>query len=165
MSLKEKLITHPWVIWLIQHRFLKFGTVGASGTFVNLGVLFLGQEFLFQGIESPETRLNVSLATAIFVSTLNNFFWNRTWTWRDRTRHRSTIAQFSQYASACWVGIAIQFIFTKLISIYLHYLVANITAIVIASAFNFLANDRWTFTRHRKSDHLPTKTNCDTTKP
>jgi len=31
----------------------------------------------------------------------------------------------------------------------LHYLVANVTAIVIASVSNFIANDRWTF-KHKQ---------------
>ena len=32
----------------------------------------------------------------------------------------------------------------------LHYMVANVIAIVIASVRNFLANDRWTFRRTSK---------------
>jgi dolichol-phosphate mannosyltransferase len=31
-----------------------------------------------------------------------------------------------------------------------HYLLANVIAIVIASVSNFIANDRWTFRHHRK---------------
>jgi len=31
----------------------------------------------------------------------------------------------------------------------LHYLLANVSAIVIASVSNFIANDRWTF-RHKR---------------
>jgi dolichol-phosphate mannosyltransferase len=153
MNLIERLYAQPWVQWLLRHRFLKFGTVGASGTFVNLGVLYLAQEYLFSAIEPAGMRLNVSLVVAIFFATVNNFLWNRAWTWRDRKhlhRHRSRLAQFGQYAMACWVGIALQIVFTKLLVLYFHYLVANAVAIVLSSVFNFVVNDLWTF-RHRKA--------------
>ena len=147
-----RLYAHRWVQWLLRQRFLKFGTVGASGTFVNLSVLFLAQEYLFSFIQPAGRRLNVSLVLAIFFATANNFLWNRAWTWRDRKhlhRHRSRLTQFGQYAMACWVGIALQIVFTKLLVIYFHYLVANALSIVLASAFNYLVNDLWTFRHHK----------------
>ena len=148
-------MAHPRVARLLKVRFLKFGTVGASGTFVNLGVLYIGQEFLFRAIAQPEMRLNFSLAGAILVATINNFTWNRIWTWQDRPRNqgRSVLVQFGQYALACWVGILLQVVFTKILVVYLHYLVANLIAIVFASVFNFIVNDLWTF-RHRPTDDV-----------
>ena len=148
-------MAHPRVARLLKFRFLKFGTVGASGTFVNLGVLYIGQEFLFRAIAQPEMRLNFSLAGAILVATINNFTWNRIWTWQDRSRNqgRSVLVQFGQYALACWVGILLQVVFTKILVVYLHYLVANLIAIVFASVFNFIVNDLWTF-RHRPTDDV-----------
>ena len=53
MSLIARLSTQPWAVWLLQRRFLKFGTVGASGTLVNLGMLYLAQEYLFRAIQPP----------------------------------------------------------------------------------------------------------------
>jgi putative flippase GtrA len=152
MSMIERLHAHPLVQWLLRQRFVKFGTVGASGTFVNLGVLYLAQEFVLRFIEPVDMRLNASLVVAIFFATVNNFLWNRAWTWRDRKhlhRHRSRLAQFGQYAMACWVGIALQIIFTKLLVVYFHYLIANAVAIVLASVFNYVVNDLWTFRHHK----------------
>ena len=148
-------MAHPRVARMLKFRFLKFGTVGASGTFVNLGVLYIGQEFLFRAIAQPEMRLNFSLAGAILVATINNFTWNRIWTWQDRPRNqgRSILVQFGQYALACWVGILLQVVFTKILVVYLHYLVANLIAIVFASVFNFIVNDLWTF-RHSPTDDV-----------
>ena len=145
------LILHPLAQRVLKWRFLKFGTVGASGTFVNLGGLYLAQEFLFLAIEPREFRLNFSLALAIFVATVNNFAWNRIWTWKDRQRDqgKSVIAQFGQYAVACWVGILLQVVITKVLVLYLHYLMANLIAIVFAGVFNFVVNDFWTFRHHR----------------
>lgn len=59
---------------IFSRRFLKFGTVGASGTVVNLGLLYFAKEHIFTAVQQPELRLNLSLALAIFFATLNNFF-------------------------------------------------------------------------------------------
>jgi dolichol-phosphate mannosyltransferase len=55
--------------------------------------------------------------------------------------------QFGRYATASWLGIGLQYGLTLWLSHSLHYLLANVIAIVVASVSNFLANDRWTF-RH-----------------
>jgi dolichol-phosphate mannosyltransferase len=134
----------PW-------RFVKFGLVGASGAVVNLAVVYAGQEWLFRTVEPDRLRLNVSLALAIFFATINNFTWNRAWTWGDRRAliGRALLLQFGQYALACWIGIALQFVLSNLLVAHFHYLIANAIAIVVASLFNFVSNDLWTFDRIR----------------
>jgi dolichol-phosphate mannosyltransferase len=156
---------HPLLVfmrWLQRFRYIKFGIVGASGTVVNIAVLYLAQEYIFQGIPSPKLRLSVSLVVAIFVATLNNFTWNRLWTWADRHAAMEAAspatakplllrlaAQFGQYCFASWFGMAFQFGMTLWLSHSMDYRVANILSIVLASAINFLANDRWTFRQKR----------------
>jgi len=144
-------------------RFLKFGIVGSSGIFVNFAVLYLCQEFLFRALEPRDTRLSLSLAAAIFVATLNNFTWNRLWTWGDRKSRirKHILIQLGQYFVACWLSIVLQFVFTKILAHYLHYLVANLFAIGIAALVNYLANDAWTFAvkGHEKDD--PAELNKD----
>ena len=151
-----------FIEWLKGFRYIKFGLVGASGTVVNMVVLYLGQEYLFQFIQGERSRLYASLALAIAVATLTTFTWNRLWTWADRIRaaqvHAATqgntrstlhtwLTQLSQYAVASWFGIALQYGLTLWLAHALHYMIANVIAIVIASVSNFLANDRWTFRR------------------
>lgn len=151
MSFIDSFAKLPAIRWMLRHRFLKFGTVGASGTLVNLGVLYLAQEFLFAAVQPAESRLNASLALAIFCATVNNFAWNRMWTWADRRQrnlHKSLFLQFGQYALACWLAIVLQVVFTKtLVGFRFHYLLANLIAIVLASIFNFVLNDLWAFGR------------------
>ncbi len=156
MNWLERCAQHPLPVWIFKRRFMKFGTVGASGVLVNLAVLYVCQEFLFSAISSANMRLNVSLACAIFFATVNNFFWNRAWTWRDRQRHpdKHLLLHFGQYALAVWVGIVLQFVLTKLLVVYFHYLIANVSAIVFASVFNFLVNNFWTFRHHQPADEL-----------
>ncbi len=70
--------------WLKGFRYVKFGLVGASGTVVNLVVLYAAHEHLFRAIEPEGSKPYASLALAIAVATVNNFTWNRLWTWSDR---------------------------------------------------------------------------------
>ncbi len=156
---------HDWraralhtVAGLTRFRYLKFGLVGASGTVVNIAVLYLGHEYLFQAIEGPQGKPWASLALAIAVATANNFTWNRLWTWADRVQAQRAAAvvsddvraphlgtQLLKYALASWFGIALQYALTLWLAHLMHYMLANVIAIVIASVSNFLANDRWTF--------------------
>jgi putative flippase GtrA len=139
-------------------RFLKFGTVGASGIVVNQGILYFAQEYIFNGLQQGQARLNLALALAIFFATLNNFIWNRMWTWADRKvhHHHPIYIQFGQYTLACWVSILLQFIFTNALAQHFYYMYANLVAIVLTSVLNFVLNDIWTFGRLKLSArHAP----------
>ena len=154
-GLQLRLSFHSLLRRLLSRRFLKFGTVGASGTLVNLGVLYLAQEHIFSTVQSTDIKLNLSLALAIFFATLNNFFWNRLWTWADRKPkvHRSWLNQFGQYTVACWLSIALQIVFTNLLAPHFYYQVANLIAIGLTSVLNFMLNDIWTFGRIKLLPH------------
>jgi dolichol-phosphate mannosyltransferase len=150
-----------WALaWLERYRYIKFGIVGASGTVVNLVVLHLGHEYVFNAIEASYNKPYLSLALAIAVATVNNFTWNRLWTWSDRVRTLEADVQpvsirllgmeFGQYVTASAFGSALQYVLTLLLSGSMDYRIANVVAIVAASVSNFLANDRWTFKRDRE---------------
>lgn len=157
-SIAERLVSllpprfQPMVRW----RFIKFGLVGASGTVVNIAVLYLAQEHLLRGIADFHARLNYSIALAITVATISNFYWNRRLTWRDRTRNtpQPALRLFLKYVMAAALSIVIQSLLTKWLALHLHYLLANVIAIVLASVVNFIANDRLTFRRHRPKPPL-----------
>ena len=148
-----------WALaWIERYRYLKFGIVGASGTVVNLAVLHFGHEYLFQSIEASYQKPYLSLALAITLATINNFTWNRLWTWSDRVKTleageaqpvslRLLGKEFGQYVTASGFGSALQYGLTLLLSGSMDYRLANVVAIVAASVSNFLANDRWTFRR------------------
>ena len=80
----ERLYAVPFLEPIMRHRLVKFGTVGLSGTAVNLFFLTLNQEILFKSVMPYEKRLQLSLSIAIFFATLNNYILNRAWTWRER---------------------------------------------------------------------------------
>ncbi|MBH2042553.1 MAG: GtrA family protein [Comamonadaceae bacterium] len=135
---------------MLRWRFIKFGLVGGSGTVINIAVLYLAQEYLLRGIADFHVRLNYSIALAITVATISNFYWNRRLTWRDRTRNtpQPALRLFLKYVMAAALSIVIQSLLTKWLAGYLHYIVANLMAIVLASVVNFVANDKLTFRRH-----------------
>lgn len=62
---------------LFSKRFLKFGTVGASGVGVNLVFLWLFADLL-------ALHANLASALAIEVSIISNFLLNEVWTFSDR---------------------------------------------------------------------------------
>lgn len=136
---------------MARWRFIRFGLVGASGTVINIAVLYAAQEFLLVHIGDFHARLNYSIALAITVATISNFYWNRRLTWRDRQHQaqQSALILFFKYVMAAALSIAIQSLLTKGLANHLHYIVANLVSIALASVFNFLANDRLTFRRHR----------------
>ncbi len=141
--------SHNRSFWraLIRHRFVKFGTVGLSGTVVNVAVLYVSQNMLFARVGSFEMRLYLSLGLAIFLATLNNYLWNRWWTWGDRRKETVSgfFTQMLQYYLACGVAISIQFLITMLLAKVVHYLLANVTAIVLSAIFVYVLNNIWTF--------------------
>jgi putative flippase GtrA len=153
------------VLWALaladRYRYIKFGIVGASGTVVNLAMLHIGHEYLFNAIEASYKKPYLSLAVAIALATVNNFTWNRLWTWSDRVRAlegdqgnqrlnlRVLGQEFGQYATASAFGSALQYVLTLLLSGSMDYRLANVIAIIAASVSNFLANDRWTFKRNQ----------------
>jgi putative flippase GtrA len=131
-------------------RFARFGVVGGSGIFVNQAVLYAGMEWLFVAIAEAE-RLAYALPLAIAIATTYNFFWNRLWTWRERRAVESVgvAKQYAKYVGATLIGSTLQYVLTRYLaseaSFALHYGIANLLAIAIASVVNFLINDRITF--------------------
>lgn len=156
MSLFNRL--PPLLQNLLRWRFVKFGLVGASGTVINVAVLYAAQEFLLvQMVPDFHNRLNFSIALAISIATVNNFYWNRRLTWKDRAPQANAASTppaaeplwrlFGKYVMAAGLSIVLQSLLTRWLALSMHYILANLLAIALASVCNFLANDRFTFRR------------------
>jgi dolichol-phosphate mannosyltransferase len=154
--------SEPFLVRLFAWRYFRFATVGASGTVVNIAVLYVMQEWVLPVvIASPDLRLSVALVGAIAVATINNFAWNSLWTWADRLQAgdtpnlRTDLAtgnRLFKYTLSSWLGILIQYSLTLWLSAHMYYLVANVLSILLASVSNFLANDKWTFRQKSVDD-------------
>jgi len=130
-----------------QRRFLKFCLVGASGVPVNLLVTWLGYGYVFSAF-GGEARKAAAYLLGIFVSIFTNFLLNDVWTWRDREKARvSFVGRLLRFYLVCSVASVIQFGTAMAMSgwLHLHYLLAQLAGIAVATAVNFVVNNAWTF--------------------
>ena len=122
-----------------KHAF-KYYLVGASGVFVNLGILFILTEFV--GL-----WYLLSSTIGIYVSITTNFLLNKTWTFRDTVMEQPGFLMYGKFIGVSLVGMGIQlgfnYIFVEKLSVY--YLLAALMSIMIASSINFILNRRLTF--------------------
>ena len=117
-------------------RFIRFALVGGSGVVVNMVALWL----LHEQLRYPLERSSVA---AISLAIVNNFLWNNFWTFRATGVQSRRLAQF---ITVSLVGMAINFVVLKALTAQgIHYAPANLAGIMVATAWNFYANSRWTW--------------------
>jgi dolichol-phosphate mannosyltransferase len=123
---------HNWV------QLVKFCTVGASGYVVNLSVFAFCVEVL-------DVHHLVAATVAFVVAVLNNFWWNRYWTFRVRHgRAGFQAARFFTVSVAAFLFAAS--ILELLVSVAeLPELPAQAISIVAATPLNFIGNKMWSF--------------------
>lgn len=117
--------------------FLKFSVVGLSGLIVDFGLLILLAE-VFQ--------FNVLFANSLSFSAavVNNFIWNRLWTFPDRAARK--YQQLGKFFLVSLVGLGLNIVLMKiLIDGGIWYLSAKLIITVIVVLWNFFANKYWTF--------------------
>jgi putative flippase GtrA len=117
---------------------LKFCAVGASGYVVNLCVFAACVGLL-------DTHHLVAATAAFVVAVLNNFWWNRHWTFRARGGHAAfQAARFFTISIAAFVFAAA--VLEVLVSVAgVAELPAQAIAIVSATPLNFVGNKMWSF--------------------
>jgi putative flippase GtrA len=119
-----------------QLQFLRFCLVGASGFAVNLAVyaalLALGLHYL-------------AAATVSFVvAALNNYLWNRGWTFEARDKW--WLGQCLRALLVSGVSLGLNQVFLlALVAAGAGHLPAQATAIVLVTPFSFAANKLWAF--------------------
>lgn len=130
-------------------RFVKFGIVGGSGIFVNMGGLWFFTEVVgFYYL--------ISSVLAIALAMISNFIWNDLWTWRDRGEpgvkaYLTRMAKFILVSSiAAYIGnLGILWILTHFFHVY--YLISNLIGIAVGTILNYSVNNFWTF-RAKKAE-------------
>jgi dolichol-phosphate mannosyltransferase len=123
---------HNWV------QLMKFCAVGASGYVVNLCVFAAC-------IELFDLHHLVAATFAFVVAVMNNFWWNRHWTFRARGGHAGfQAARFFAISIAAFVFAAA--ILEVLVSVAgMPDLPAQAISIVAATPLNFIGNKMWSF--------------------
>jgi len=127
-------------------KFFKFSLVGLSGLSIDLIIIASLVEIWHW---SPLWASVVSFSVAV----VNNFLWNKYWTWRDR--RPNLIGQFSKFALAALVGLLINFVVMDwLLKLGVHYIPSRFIVIAIIVFWNYFINSFWTF--RNQADDLST---------
>ncbi len=155
-------------------RVIKYVTVGITGLFVNLLILYSLVDYRY--IELFTKALGVSefrpilitvpilntvytmtyekflklfaAAISIEVSVIWNYSLNNIWTFRDRMQKgREILKGLIKFNLVSLGGILINLsVYTLLLIIFnIHYLLAETIAVFVAFAWNFVVNDYWTW--------------------
>jgi dolichol-phosphate mannosyltransferase len=117
---------------------IRFGAVGTSGYVVNLAVFALC-------VHAVGIDYRVSAVIAWIVSVLNNFWWNRHWTFRARAAH--PVRQAARFFAVSLVAFG----FTELVLIALvsgaglTKVLAQAIAIAAGTPLNFVGQKLWSF--------------------
>jgi len=128
-----------WDEWV---KIVRFGLVGLSGIFVNMGLLYALTEIA--GI-----YYLVSAAIAIELSIVNNFIWNDVWTFKSSRdlRFERKVQRFASFQAVSVGGLAINMVVLYLLAEIagVYYLVANLVGIFVAFAWNYMVNRHFTW--------------------
>lgn len=134
----QHLLKLRFDLWQIE-RFIRFGIVGFSGVFVDLGIFYLLREGLALGL----TRSAILSAE---IAILNNFLWNDLWTFGDISRQqkglKKQIKRFLKFNIICLAGLILNVLIVNLlynVFVWNEY-IAKLIAIAIVTVWNFWFN-------------------------
>jgi putative flippase GtrA len=115
----------------------QFGVVGVSGYLVNLVV--------FAVLNGPLSIHYIGAAILAFcVAVMNNFWWNRHWTFDAKHGHAGF--QAARFFTVSVLALGINLIALELlVGAEVGELPAQAIAVAIAMPFNFVGNKLWTF--------------------
>lgn len=128
-------------------RFLRFAVVGTTGTVIDFAIL----TFLKQIVGLPTLPANTLSFTA---GLINNFTWNRLWTYADARSAKPAWMQFGQFVVVSLIGVLISNALVLLLEAPLGaligapafgYMPAKVAATAVVMVWNFSANRLWTF--------------------
>lgn len=128
----------------LASRLGKFLVVGSTGLVINNAALHAFYQML---------RLPLVLASMLAVALAigNNFALNELWTF-NQGHHAAWLWRFARFGVVSLVGLALTTLTLWVLVTFLgiHYLVANLAGIGVATGSNFVANMRWTWSRSRQ---------------
>jgi putative flippase GtrA len=117
---------------------LRFAAVGASGYVINLAVY----SALVHG---AGVQYLLAATVAWLVAVLNNFWWNRNWTFRARDGHAGF--QAARFFVVSLAAFLVSLLILRLLvaDAGAAKVVAQAVAIVAATPLNFIGNKLWSF--------------------
>jgi putative flippase GtrA len=120
--------------WL---QLMQFGVVGASGYLINLVVFAVLNGFV-------NIHYIAAAILAFAVAVMNNFWWNRHWTFDAKHGHAGF--QAARFFTVSVLALVVNLIALKLlVGGGMGELPAQAISVAIAMPFNFIGNKLWTF--------------------
>src|ERR687885_2678874 len=119
-------------------RFFRFGLVGFSGVFVDLGVFYV--------LRSQDVGLTRSAAISGELAIINNFLWNDFWTFGDiasrQPGKRQRLKRLMKFNIVCLLGLVLNVSIVNFFFNILHIneYVAKLIAIAAVTVWNFWLN-------------------------
>lgn len=120
-------------------KFLRFGVVGFSGVFVNMGVLYLLRNIL-------DLELTRSLIVSAEMAIISNFLWNDLWTFGDISKrqpgNRQRLKRLLKFNTICLMGLILNVLLVNLMfNVFgMNEYLANLIAIAAVTLWNFWIN-------------------------
>jgi dolichol-phosphate mannosyltransferase len=134
----QHLLRLRFDLWPFK-RFIRFGVVGFSGVFVDMGVFYLLLTVLGLGL----TRSAVLSAE---IAIINNFFWNDLWTFGDISRHQQgmgkKLKRLLKFNLICLSGLVLNVLLVNLLfNVFgVNEYIAKLIAIAAVTFWNFWFN-------------------------
>ena len=117
---------------------IRFGAVGASGYVVNLVVFTLL-------VHAAGVDYIVAAVVAFVVALVNNFVWNRLWTFRAHDGHAGFQAARFVVVSLAAFAFNLAVLYTLVEGAGMAKVPAQALAIAAATPMNFIGNKLWSF--------------------
>jgi putative flippase GtrA len=117
---------------------LRFALVGASGYIVNLVV--------YAGLVQTGLHYLPAAIGSFAIAVVNNYSWNRMWTFRSRRGSIYDQGLRFLIVSLCSLGANL-LLLQGMVGIHADKLVAQAIAIVLVTPLNFLGSKLWAFAR------------------
>ncbi|XZO04528.1 MAG: glycosyltransferase [Microcoleus sp.] len=120
-------------------KFIRFGLVGFSGVFVNMGVLYVLRNFC-------KLELTRSLILAAELAIISNFLWNDLWTFGEISRrqrgNRKRLKRLLKFNTICLMGLILNVLLVNVMfNIFgMNEYLANLIAILAVTLWNFWIN-------------------------
>lgn len=121
----------------LRWQLARFAVVGASGYALNLAV-FAGM------VHGAHADVHAAAMTAFLAAVSNNFVWNRLWTFDARDGAAGIQAVRFLTVSVCAFGLNLVFL-EVFLGLGVTAIVAQATAIGLATPVNFAGNRLWSF--------------------
>lgn len=126
---------HNWL------QLIKFGAVGASGFVVNLVVYSLA-------VHQADIHYLVAAVIAFCIAVLNNFYWNRHWTFKAGDGHAGF--QAARFFVVSLIALGFNLLLLKaFVAAGMEKVPAQAVAVILVTPVNFIGNKLWSFSAKR----------------